>query len=166
MKKIDSRMEMVKEFHRTFKLLISKEQLLVDDKEKELRIALISEELDELKQAISVNDKEATLDALLDLEYVLLGTVLSFGFEDVFTDAFEEVHRSNMSKVYKYTDQEAFDEEVKFLRNKYGSHKFSFVKAEKPNESIIKRLSDGKVLKPSGYSSADLLRFVDRPDNL
>jgi predicted HAD superfamily Cof-like phosphohydrolase len=38
-------------------------------------------------------------DALCDLQYVLSGAILEFGFGGKFKSLFEEVHRSNMSKV-------------------------------------------------------------------
>ena len=64
-----------------------------------LRLQLIQEELGELADAMSKNDLVSTLDALVDLQYVLSGTVLSLGFADAFDEAFREVHRSNMSKL-------------------------------------------------------------------
>ncbi len=45
------------------------------------------------------NDIVETLDALIDLQYVLDGAFLSFGLHDVKEIAFAEVHRSNMSKL-------------------------------------------------------------------
>lgn len=64
-----------------------------------LRLQLIQEELGELAKAMAESDKLETLDALVDLQYVLSGTILSLGYAPVFNVAFEEVHRSNMSKL-------------------------------------------------------------------
>jgi predicted HAD superfamily Cof-like phosphohydrolase len=64
-----------------------------------LRLHLLQEELAELAEAMANGDLVATLDALVDLQYVLSGTVLSLGFASVFEQAFKEVHRSNMSKL-------------------------------------------------------------------
>ena len=60
---------------------------------------MLQEELDELKEALAHDDYVETLDALIDLQYVLDGAFLSFGMQDVKGVAFDEVHRSNMSKL-------------------------------------------------------------------
>ena len=91
--------EQVQEFHETYGLPVEPEQTTGNEKTKELRINLLQEELDELKEALENDDMVETLDALIDLQYVLDGAFLSFGLQDVKNDAFEEVHRSNMSKL-------------------------------------------------------------------
>lgn len=82
----------------------------IGDKEIELRLDLIAEELIELASACGVRVEIQTvfkyptvnlvevLDALTDLRYVIYGTYLSFGLARVSTNAFNEVHASNMSK--------------------------------------------------------------------
>ena len=64
-----------------------------------LRIHLCTEELAELAAAIADGDLTECLDALCDMRYVADGTVVSLGMQDVFADAFAEVHRSNMAKL-------------------------------------------------------------------
>jgi NTP pyrophosphatase (non-canonical NTP hydrolase) len=66
-----------------------------------LRIKLMATELGELVEAMHIYDKEQILDALCDLTYVVLGTVVSYGLLPVFDAAFREVHRSNMSKDHR-----------------------------------------------------------------
>jgi predicted HAD superfamily Cof-like phosphohydrolase len=63
------------------------------------RIALIAEELGELATALHRRSLEGALDALEDLDYVVAGGLLDFGFGDVANEARERVHRSNMSKL-------------------------------------------------------------------
>ncbi len=92
-------LEMVQEFHETYGLPVADEQTTGSEQTKELRINLLQEELDELKEALAENDPIETLDALIDLQYVLDGAFLSFGFQGVKGAAFNEVHRSNMSKL-------------------------------------------------------------------
>jgi predicted HAD superfamily Cof-like phosphohydrolase len=92
-------LEQVQEFHETYGLPVANEQTTGNDQTKELRINLLQEELDELKEALDNDDLIETLDALIDLQYVLDGAFLSFGMQDVKTEAFNEVHRSNMSKL-------------------------------------------------------------------
>ena len=92
-------LEQVQEFHDTYGLPVESEQTTGNDQTKELRINLLQEELDELKEALENDDLIETLDALIDLQYVLDGAFLSFGMQDVKMAAFNEVHRSNMSKL-------------------------------------------------------------------
>lgn len=92
-------LEQVQEFHETYGLPVEAELNLSDKKTKQLRINLLQEELDELKEALADNDPIETLDALIDLQYVLDGAFLSFGLQDLKMAAFNEVHRSNMSKL-------------------------------------------------------------------
>lgn len=94
-----STLEQVQEFHETYGLPVKDSPDLSDPQTNELRINLLAEELDELKEAIENNDHVEVLDALIDLQYVLDGAFLSFGLADVKEAAFNEVHRSNMSKL-------------------------------------------------------------------
>ena len=66
-----------------------------------LRLQLIQEELAELAEAMYQGDTIESLDALCDLQYVIDGTTLYLGLHGVFDDAFQEVHRSNMTKLDK-----------------------------------------------------------------
>jgi hypothetical protein len=61
-----------------------------------LRCHLIVEELSELMIALGETDRVATLDALCDLAYVVVGCAVAFGLP--LDEGFREVHRSNMSK--------------------------------------------------------------------
>lgn len=63
----------------------------------DLRVRLIEEELDELKDGLRKRDPVEVADALADLAYVVLGSADRFGIP--FNEVFAEVHRSNMSKV-------------------------------------------------------------------
>jgi len=64
-----------------------------------LRLQLCVEEVGELARAMHQGDLVEALDALCDMRYVADGTVLALGLRHVFSDAFDEVHRSNMSKL-------------------------------------------------------------------
>lgn len=61
---------------------------------QDLRIKLIQEELDELKQNSS--DFVNVADAIADLLYVVIGTAVAYGLD--IEPIFEEVHSSNMTK--------------------------------------------------------------------
>ena len=100
MKKIDS-LNQVAEFHRTFQHpVLNKPQVPSEDRFK-LRVSLISEELKELEDAIKDKNIVEIADALCDIQYVLSGAILEFGLGEKFVDLFEEVQRSNMSKLDK-----------------------------------------------------------------
>lgn len=92
-------LEQVQEFHETYGLPVHDDVNLSCEQTKQLRINLLQEELDELKEALANDDPQETLDALIDLQYVLDGAFLSFGLQAVKELAFDEVHRSNMSKL-------------------------------------------------------------------
>ncbi len=92
-------LDQVQEFHETYGLSVLSEASISDEKTNELRINLLAEELGELKEALEQCDMVETLDALIDLQYVLDGAFLSFGLHHVKSAAFDEVHRSNMSKL-------------------------------------------------------------------
>ena len=92
-------LEQVQEFHETYGLPVHGEPNLTCEQTKQLRINLLQEELDVLKEALANDDPQETLDALIDLQYVLDGAFLSFGLQAVKELAFDEVHRSNMSKL-------------------------------------------------------------------
>lgn len=91
----------VKEFHETYGLSVKDAPDVSDPKTNALRINLLAEELEELKEALEQGDITETLDALVDLQYVLDGAFLSLGLHTVKEEAFAEVHRSNMSKLGK-----------------------------------------------------------------
>lgn len=94
-----STLESVQEFHETYGLPVLDQPDISDRKTNTLRINLLAEELDELKDALEQGDLVETLDALVDLQYVLDGAFLSFGLQHLKDSAFEEVQRSNMSKL-------------------------------------------------------------------
>jgi len=93
--------EMVAEWHEAFGVVNKLFPDVSDEKINELRVSLLREELDELKEALDDEDKVEALDALCDLQYVLDGAFLSLGFARLKSKAFEEVQRSNMSKLGK-----------------------------------------------------------------
>ncbi|RJU88820.1 MAG: hypothetical protein DWC07_07425 [Candidatus Poseidoniales archaeon] len=65
----------------------------------ELRIKLLEEEVREYAEAARSGDLVEVLDALADIGYILAGTVINHGMQNIYDDAFNEVHRSNMAKL-------------------------------------------------------------------
>ena len=68
-----------------------------DSETRKMRIDLIEEELEELKDACFNKDMVEVADALTDLLYVVYGAGHAFGID--LDDSFREVHVSNMSKL-------------------------------------------------------------------
>lgn len=89
----------VKEFHDTYGLPVKDAPDLSDKRTNDLRISLLQEELNELKDALDQGNEKEVLDALTDLQYVLDGAYLSLGYHQLKDAAFAEVQRSNMSKL-------------------------------------------------------------------
>ena len=64
-----------------------------------LRYNLMKEENEEYLKAAQKNDLIEVADALGDMLYILCGTILSHGMQHKITEVFEEIQRSNMSKL-------------------------------------------------------------------
>ena len=84
-------------FMKTFGQDVKKKPSLSTDKINQLRISLIQEELDELKEAMNNKDLIEVADALTDLLYVTYGAGHAFGID--LDKCFNEVQNSNMSKL-------------------------------------------------------------------
>ena len=64
-----------------------------------LRHRLMEEENNEYLEAAEAGDLVEVADALGDQLYILCGTILSHGMQDVIEDVFREIQASNMSKL-------------------------------------------------------------------
>ena len=84
-------------FMKTFGQEVKSKPSFSTDKINKLRIDLIKEELDELKEAMDNNDLLEVADALTDILYVTYGAGHAFGIN--LDKCFDEVQNSNMSKL-------------------------------------------------------------------
>ena len=84
-------------FMKTFHQEVKNKPSFGSDKINKLRIDLIKEELDELKEAMDNNDLLEVADALTDILYVTYGAGHAFGIN--LDKCFDEVQNSNMSKL-------------------------------------------------------------------
>jgi len=89
--------EKVKLFMLTFGQEVKTKASFSDEKTNQLRLDLIAEELDELKNAMESKDLLEVADALTDILYVTYGAGHAFGID--LDKCFEEVQNSNMSKL-------------------------------------------------------------------
>lgn len=91
---------MVEEFHKKFDIFVQASPTEVSEDTKRLRIRLIQEEFDELKESMAEGNLAALAKEMADLLYVVYGTAVSYGID--MEPVFREVHRSNLSKVGGY----------------------------------------------------------------
>lgn len=150
-------LESVKEFHETFNHPVLSNPTIPDKSRCQLRINLMQEELNEIKQAIDNNDIIEIADGLCDLMYVLAGSIHEFGLGNKFEELFQEVQRSNMSKACN-TEQEAIST-VNFYLNR--DNTIAEYK-QKGDKWIVYRKSDNKLLKSINYSSANLEQILNK----
>ena len=87
----------VKTFMNTYGQEVKERATFPENKIVQLRIDLIEEELNELKEAVKNNDIVEVADALTDILYVTYGAGHAFGIN--LDKCFEEVQNSNMSKL-------------------------------------------------------------------
>ena len=156
LEKIDS-LNQVAEFHRTFKHPIEPKPTIPSEKRCKLRVALIAEELKELKEAIDANDLVEVADALCDIQYVLSGAVLEFGLGEKFKTLFDEVQRSNMSKTCKSVEEA--EATMAYYKQKNGVDSYYRKDGE---HYLVFRKSDNKTLKSVNYSPADLKGILEK----
>jgi len=91
---------MVEEFHKKFDILVHTSPTDASEDTRRLRIRLIQEEFDELKESMVEGNLAALAKEMADLLYVVYGTAVSYGID--MEPVFREVHRSNLSKVGGY----------------------------------------------------------------
>ncbi len=90
----------VKEFNEAFNIKYSKNpQADLDESIVELRYRLMQEENNEYLEAARNKDLVEIADALGDKLYILCGTILAHGLQDKIVEVFDEIQRSNMSKL-------------------------------------------------------------------
>ena len=149
-------LEAVARFHRTFRAPVLDEPIIPSPERCALRVSLLAEELEELKAAIAADDLVEVADALCDLQYVLSGAVLEFGLGEKFKALFDEVQRSNMSKLCR-TRAEAEATQA-YYRQRSGAAASIH---EIDGGFLVLREPDHKVLKSVNYSPADLNTLLE-----
>lgn len=90
----------VKEFHTAFELGYSENPRAdLGENKNMLRYNLMKEENDEYLEAVQNNDLVEIADALGDMMYILCGTIIEHGLQHKIEAVFDEIQRSNMSKL-------------------------------------------------------------------
>src|SRR5690606_1790134 len=94
------KIEAVRSFHTAFKIghrETPKANLGVE--ENMLRYKLMHEENEEYLEAANNDDLVEVADALGDMLYILCGTIIEHGLQHKIEEVFNEIQRSNMSKL-------------------------------------------------------------------
>jgi predicted HAD superfamily Cof-like phosphohydrolase len=97
---MQKQIDAVKLFHTTYGLGVS-DDLKADlgSQKNNLRFELMKEENEEYLEAVQNNDIIEIADALGDMLYILCGTILEHGLQHKIEAVFDEIQRSNMSKL-------------------------------------------------------------------
>lgn len=97
---MQKQLKAVKLFHETYGLGVSEEMKAdLGTLKNELRYNLMKEENEEYLEAVQNNDIVEIADALGDMLYILCGTILEHGLQHKIEEVFDEIQRSNMSKL-------------------------------------------------------------------
>jgi predicted HAD superfamily Cof-like phosphohydrolase len=89
----------VAEFHEKFLQENNESPTLQPEQMCNLRHKLMAEENDEYLEACAEGNLIGIADALGDMMYILCGTILKHGMQHVMENVFDEIHRSNLSKL-------------------------------------------------------------------
>ena len=99
---IKEELKHVENFHNAFGLGVAKKPTIDLSKETvKLRFNLMKEENEEYFEAARKNDIVEVADALGDMLYILCGTIITHGFQNKIEEVFDEIQKSNMSKLGK-----------------------------------------------------------------
>lgn len=97
---MESKIKAVELFHNSFGLGVKQNPKADLGKDKNLlRFNLMDEENKEYLEAATNNDLVEVADALGDMLYILCGTILEHGMQYKIEEVFEEIQKSNMSKL-------------------------------------------------------------------
>lgn len=96
---MQKQLKQVEIFQRAFGQNVETQPTLIEKETAELRFKLMREENEEYLEAVENSDLVEVVDALTDQLYILCGTILEHGMQNIIEKCFEEVQRSNMSKL-------------------------------------------------------------------
>jgi predicted HAD superfamily Cof-like phosphohydrolase len=96
---MNEQLNQVKEFILKVRQPVNYSPTIPDIHLQKFRYDLAFEELEEYRDACQKGDVVEVFDSLLDQLYILLGTAHAFGLAEALVAGFNEVHRSNMTKM-------------------------------------------------------------------
>jgi len=116
MSELYKKIKSVEEFHDVFEIGNAKQIQLISERDYTLRYNLIKEENEEYLDACKTGDIIEIADALGDQLYILFGTILKHGLQHKIEEVYDEIHRSNMSKLDEH-GKPIFREDGKILKS-------------------------------------------------
>lgn len=124
------------------------------------RLSLVQEEFEELQDAIKAKNFAETIDALTDIQYVVLGFYTALGIDA--DKAFEIVHDSNMSKLCKTEDEAKHSVKCYSEENpqRYDSPRYR--RADDGIHWVVYNASTNKILKSYKYTPADFTSIMQK----
>ena len=118
---IKSELNLVADFHNKFNVPIAQKPTLIKKDRAQNRYKLIKDEVEEYKQGTEKKDIENIAKELADILYATYGAILEHGLQNIITEVFAEVHKSNMSKEYNQykmiKGEKYFEADIKQLFN-------------------------------------------------
>lgn len=123
------------------------------------RLSLINEEVEELRQAIKDRDFTEIVDALADIEYVVLGAYTALGIDA--DKAFDIVHSSNMSKLC--VSEEEAQKTVQYYtenKDKLGYDSPAYRLSDDNIHYVVYNQSTSKILKSINYIPANFTELM------
>jgi predicted HAD superfamily Cof-like phosphohydrolase len=145
----------VLEFHRVFGATVNSKPTMPSLADKQLRVKLIAEELNEFSEALEAGDLVKIADALGDTLYVVLGSAVTCGID--LETVLSEIHRSNMTKLWTYNELDkvpSTDCPVIAVRNLNPN--------DRNTRAFVVKRADGKVLKSPSYEPANISAIIER----
>jgi len=148
--------EKVIDFNKSFGIkvfdAVQKDIFDTDPKTVNYRMSLITEEVNELKEAVEKKDMKEVIDALSDILYVVYGMGASFGID--LDKSFKIVHESNMTKLCE-TEDEAIKTVEWYKENDKRYDSPDYRKSDDGKYWVVYNVSTKKILKNINYNPAD-----------
>lgn len=170
---MDKSQKQVREFHDTFGVPVADKPTMISDERLQLRAQLILEEvietiegmgcsigIDKAGEYIAVRnhhyqpDMVKIADGLTDTRYVVNGAALELGID--LENTGDEVHRSNMTKLWSTAEWEEAALSGRVAAEGLTCKMMDLPKGQSYFRFLVVKRADGKVVKPVGYSPADI----------
>lgn len=162
-------LEAVAQYHHLFQLPILASPSLPSNERRQLQISLLQQEIGCLKTAIERKSSLVPVaNAFANLQYAIGRTVLEFGIGGLFLSLFDEVHRSQMSKICNSLSEAEATQ--RFYRSKKGMESIleQVIPTSDNNDGpanpkwLVLRSKDHKMLKSVKYTPANLGILLSR----
>lgn len=124
----------VKQFHDTYDIPIATFPQVIEVKEGAVRLNLMYEEMVETQNATRREDLTEVFDGIGDQLYILAGTILKYGMQEIIIDGFNAIHDSNMTKLSEDGSPIYREGDGKVLKGPF---------YKPPTEDLIKILQNG-----------------------